>query len=146
MVATSGIHQSPEPPLLGDVPILYRRIAMASKMTRKLGTFFIVVLFAVALAALAGAIQSKYSSNGGTKLLLVGGALIKSSKIFYCCFFHLGSLGVCVDKMDPNFHKKMTRSAPLGVLTMIYPRFVSDWTGDSHLTHYLPSKTMDFWF
>ena len=36
-----------------------------------------------------------------------GGALIKSSKIFYCpfCFFHLGSLGIYADKMDPNFLK-----------------------------------------
>ena len=81
--------------------------------------------------------------------LVLGGALIKSSKILYCLFvfFHLGSLGIYVDKMVPNFHlKKMTRSAPSGVRTIIYPRFVSDWTGDSHLTHYLPSKTMDFWF
>ncbi len=49
--------------------VLYRRIAMARETASKLGTFFIVVLFAVALAA-AGAIQSKYSSIGGIQWLL----------------------------------------------------------------------------
>jgi hypothetical protein len=38
--------------------VLYRRTATAFKMASLLGTFFVVVLFAVALAA-AGAIRSK---------------------------------------------------------------------------------------
>ncbi len=50
--------------------VLYRRIAMARETARKLGTFFIVVLFAVSLAA-TGAIQSKYSSNRGIQWILV---------------------------------------------------------------------------
>ena len=34
-------------------------------------------------------------------------------------FYHLGSLGLYLDKVDPNFQgKKMTRSAPLGVPTI----------------------------
>ena len=41
-------------------------------------------------------------------------------------FYHLGSLGIYFDKMDPNFEKKMTRSAPLGVPTVILLGFVSD--------------------
>ena len=49
--------------------VLYRRIAMARETASKLGTFFIVVLFAVALAA-AGVIRSKYSSNRGIQWLL----------------------------------------------------------------------------
>jgi hypothetical protein len=49
--------------------VLYLRIAMAGKTARKLGTFFIVVLFAVALAA-ARVIRSEYSSNGGIQWLL----------------------------------------------------------------------------
>ena len=80
-------------------------------------------------------------------LSLIRGGTDKNIKniLLSFCFFHLGSLGIYVDKMDPNLYKKKTRSAPLGVPTSIYPRFVSDWTGDSHVTH-LPSKTMDFWF
>jgi hypothetical protein len=49
--------------------VLYRRIAMAREMASKLGTFFIVVVFAVTLAA-AEAIQSKCSSSGGIQWLL----------------------------------------------------------------------------
>jgi hypothetical protein len=49
--------------------VLYRRITMARETASKLGTFFIVVLFAVTLAA-AGAIQSEYSSNGGIQWVL----------------------------------------------------------------------------
>jgi hypothetical protein len=49
--------------------VLYWRIPMARETARKLGTFFIIVLFAVALAA-AGGIQSKYSSNGDIQWLL----------------------------------------------------------------------------
>ena len=44
--------------------VSYRHIAMASETASKLGTFFTVVLFAVALAA-AGVIRSEYSSDGG---------------------------------------------------------------------------------
>jgi hypothetical protein len=49
--------------------VSYRCIAMARETASKLGTFFIVVLFAVTLAA-ARAIQSEYSSNGGIQWLL----------------------------------------------------------------------------
>ncbi len=50
-----------------------------------------------------------------------------------------------VDKMYPNFYKKnLPRSAPLGVSTKNFAYFVSDWTGDSHLTHYLTSEMMGF--
>jgi hypothetical protein len=38
--------------------VLYRRTATAIKMASKVGTFFVVILFVVALAA-AGAIRSK---------------------------------------------------------------------------------------
>ena len=70
----------------------------------------------------------------------------KITKKIYCPFgfFHLGSLGIYFDKMDPNFQKKMTRSAPLEAPMIIVLGFVSDWTSDSHLTHYLPCKTMVF--
>jgi hypothetical protein len=42
------------------------------------------------------------------QLILLGGALIKSPKIFIVLlvFFHLGSLGIYVNKMNPNFQKK----------------------------------------
>jgi hypothetical protein len=49
--------------------VLYQRITMAREMASKLGSFFIVVLFAAALAT-ARAIRSKYSSNGGIHWLL----------------------------------------------------------------------------
>ncbi len=38
----------------------------------------------------------------------------------------------------------MTRSAPLEAPMIIVLGFVSDWIIDSHLTHYLPCKTMVF--
>ena len=47
-------------------------------------------------------------------------------------------------KWIPIFTKTITRSAPLGASTKNSAYFVSDWTGDSHLTHYLTSKTMGF--
>jgi hypothetical protein len=54
---------------------------------------------------------------------------------------------VYVDKIDPNFYKnKLPGSAPLGLSTKNSVYNVSDWTGDSHLTHYLSSKTMGFWY
>ena len=39
----------------------------------------------------------------------------------------------------------MTRSAPLGAPTVILLGFVSDWTSDSHFTHYLPRKMKSIW-
>ena len=52
---------------------------------------------------------------------------------------------IYVDKIDLNFYKNcLLGSAPLGVSKKNYAYFVSDWTGDSHLTHYLTSKTMGF--
>ena len=45
---------------------------------------------------------------------------------------------------NPNFWKKITRSAPLGLLMYDISAFASDWTIDSHLTHYLPSKMLVF--
>ena len=62
-----------------------------------------------------------------------------------CGFYHLGSLGIYFDKMNPKLKKKLTRSAPLGALTVILLGFVSDWTSDSHFTHYLSSKMKSFW-
>ncbi len=48
--------------------------------------------------------------------LEVGGAMIKSPKVFYCPFgfLHLGSLGIYFDKMDPNFQKKNDQKCPVG--------------------------------
>jgi hypothetical protein len=42
--------------------------------------------------------------------------MIKSPKIFYCPFgfFHLGSLGIYFDKMDPNFEKKNDPKCSVG--------------------------------
>jgi hypothetical protein len=48
----------------------YQRITIASKPASKLGTFFIVVLFAVTLAA-AEAIWCEYTTNGVIQWLLV---------------------------------------------------------------------------
>jgi hypothetical protein len=54
-------------------------------------------------------------------------------------------INIYVDKIDPNFYeKKLPGSAPLGASTKNSAYFVSDWTGDSHLTHYLTGKTMSF--
>ena len=50
--------------------ILYRHIAMAIEMKSKVGTFCMVVLLLVALAA-ARAIRSKESPDGSVKWLLV---------------------------------------------------------------------------
>ncbi len=53
--------------------------------------------------------------------------------------------GIYVDKIHPNFYeKKLPRSAPLGASKKNFAYFVSDWTGDSHLTRYLTSKTLGF--
>jgi hypothetical protein len=53
--------------------------------------------------------------------------------------------GIYVDKKDPNFYEKiLPGSAPLGASTKNSAYVVSDWTGDSHLTHYLTGKTMGF--
>jgi hypothetical protein len=53
--------------------------------------------------------------------------------------------GIYVDKKDPNFYeKKLPGSAPLGASMKNSAYVVSDWTGDSHLTHYLTGKTMGF--
>jgi hypothetical protein len=49
--------------------VLYRRTATTIKMANKVGTFCIVVLFPVALAAV-GAIRSKKPSNGSVQWLL----------------------------------------------------------------------------
>ncbi len=46
--------------------VLYRRTTAAIEMATKVGPFFVVVLFAVALVA-AGAIQSKWLPDGGIK-------------------------------------------------------------------------------
>ncbi len=48
--------------------VLYRRTAATIKMASLFGTFFVAVLFAVALAA-AGAIWSKYLPNGSVQWL-----------------------------------------------------------------------------
>jgi hypothetical protein len=66
--------------------VLYRRITMARETARKLGIFFIIVLFAVALAA-AGAIQSKYSFNGGIQWLL---AKLWTYNIWQCTQHYTG--------------------------------------------------------
>ena len=68
------------------------------------------------------------SASGNGWQLGLGRPIIKSPKIFFALFvfYHLGSLGIYFDKMDPNFEKKMTRSAPLGVPTVILLGFVSD--------------------
>jgi hypothetical protein len=60
MVAFSGFYESHEPPPSGNVRGIVRlhRIAMAIKKASKDGTFFIVVLLIVSMAA-AGAIQSE---------------------------------------------------------------------------------------
>ncbi len=53
--------------------------------------------------------------------------------------------GIYVDKIYPNFYEKiLPRSAPLGASKKNFAYFVSDWTGDSHLTHYLTSKRWAF--
>ena len=53
--------------------------------------------------------------------------------------------GIYVDKIDPNFYgKKLPGGALLGASTKNSVYFVSDWTSDSHLTHYLTGKTMGF--
>jgi hypothetical protein len=67
--------------------VSYWCIAMARETASKLGTFFIVVLFAVALAA-AGAIQSKYSSIGGIQWLL---AKLWTYNIFQCTQHYTGA-------------------------------------------------------
>jgi hypothetical protein len=79
--------------------------------------------------------------------LPLGEVMIKHQKYFFALwgFYHLGSLGIYFDKMDPKLKKKkLTRSAPLGAPTVILLGFVSDWTSDSHFTYYLPSKTKSF--
>ena len=54
--------------------------------------------------------------------------------------------GIYADKIDPNFYENLLPgSAPLGASTKNSAYFVSDWTSDSHLTHYyLTGKTMGF--
>ncbi len=53
--------------------------------------------------------------------------------------------GTYVDKICPNFYEKnLPRSAPLGASKKNFACFVSDWTGDSHLTHFLTSKMLGF--
>ena len=45
--------------------------------------------------------------------------------------------------IDPSFYeKKLSGSDPLGASTKNSAYFVSDWTSDSHLTHYLTGNTM----
>ena len=52
---------------------------------------------------------------------------------------------IYVDKIDPNFYGIfLPGSAPLDASTKNSAYFVNDWTGDSHLTHYLTGKTMGF--
>ena len=60
MVAFSGFYESHDPPLLasGDARSIVPPHAMAIKTASKVGTFCIVVLFAVALAT-AGSIRSE---------------------------------------------------------------------------------------
>jgi hypothetical protein len=67
--------------------VSYWRITMARETASKLGTFFIVVLFAVALAT-AGVIRSKYSSNGGIQWLL---AKLWTYDIWQCTRHYTGA-------------------------------------------------------
>jgi hypothetical protein len=48
--------------------------------------------------------------------LLTGGPIIKSPKIIFSLFgwYHLGSLGIYFDKMDPNFEKKNDQKCSVG--------------------------------
>ena len=52
---------------------------------------------------------------------------------------------IYVNKIYPKkLQKNSPRSAPLGASKKNFAYFVSDWTGNSHLTHYLTSKMMGF--
>jgi hypothetical protein len=48
--------------------VLYQRTAVAIKMASKVGLFFVIILFADALAA-AGVIQSEYLPDGSGQWL-----------------------------------------------------------------------------
>jgi hypothetical protein len=77
----------------------------------------------------------------------LGVALIKSPKIIFArtLLILVDVQGIYVDKIDPNFYKnKLTWKCPVGCVNKNSAYFVSDWTGDSHLTHYFTSKTMGF--
>ncbi len=53
--------------------------------------------------------------------------------------------GIYVDKIYPIFYeKKITQKCLLGASKKNFACIDSDWTGDSHLTHYLTSKMMGF--
>jgi hypothetical protein len=58
IVAFSGFYESHEPPSSGDARGRYRRIATAIEMAIKVGTFCIIAVLIVTLAA-AGAIRSE---------------------------------------------------------------------------------------
>ncbi len=64
MAAFSGFFESHEPPPRAMLVVSYRRIAMAIEMASKAGVFCIVVLLIVALAV-AEAIHSEWSPDGG---------------------------------------------------------------------------------
>jgi hypothetical protein len=51
---------------------------------------------------------------------------------------------IYVDKINPNFYDFFTQKCPVGCVNENFAYFVSDWTGDSHLTHYLTSILMVF--
>ncbi len=83
----------------------------------------------------------------GLHRVSLGAALTKPPKIFKAQTpFFVNVQGIYDDKIHPMFTKKIPRSAPLGASTKNFAYFVSDWTGDSHLTHYLTSKMMSFWY
>jgi hypothetical protein len=75
-------------------------------------------------------------------------APVKSPKIIFAQtpLILVDVQGIYVNKIDPNFYNnnKLPGSAPLGASTKNSAFIVSDWTGDSHLTHYLTGKTMGF--
>jgi hypothetical protein len=78
---------------------------------------------------------------------MLGVALIESPKTIFTQtpFILVDVQGIYVNKIDSNFYEKiLSGSAPLGASTKNSEYFVSDWTGDSYLTHYLTSKTMGF--
>ncbi len=70
IVAFSGFYESHEPPSSGDARGRYRRIATAIEMAIKVGTFCIIAVLIVTLAA-AGAIRSEQSPDGGVQWLLL---------------------------------------------------------------------------
>jgi hypothetical protein len=89
------------------------------------------------------ALRTSYSQRVA---LRVGVAPVKSPKIIYDqSLFLVDVQGIYANKIDPKFHtQKIPGSAPLGASTFIFMFFVSDWTRDSHLTHFLSSKRRVF--